>query len=99
MAQAGKMAVATLAMTVVLLAAAWGLGHGDPGWEAGPHGKLRLALEVGGLMALGIGTYIGLSLALGLKELVPARFWPRKASATEARAQVAKASASPYDEG
>jgi putative peptidoglycan lipid II flippase len=93
-----RMFGATAVMAGVVLGASWLLGMLWPGWQAGGAGKLRLAWQVLLLMALGVGSYMGTAAAWGLGELIPARFWPRKARGEAARGEVARATASAYDE-
>jgi putative peptidoglycan lipid II flippase len=96
--QVAKMLLCTLLMGAALLGACRGLGALAPAWADGGGGKLLLAAQVFALMALGIAVYIGLSFALGLGELIPARFWPRKAGAEAAEGEVARANERAYDD-
>ncbi|MGH7441531.1 MAG: murein biosynthesis integral membrane protein MurJ [bacterium] len=97
--QVAKMGLCTAAMTLSLAGAYWGLNRVCPNWASDPHGKLLLAVQVSGLMALGVAVYMGLSQAMGLGELIP-RFWPRWAKAAPAAVQreVARANERAYDE-
>lgn len=95
--QVGKMLLCTVLMAASVIAGTYLFGTFWPAWEEGGLGKLALAGQVIGLMALGIAVYVGSSAALGLGELIPARFWPKKASSKAAVAEVAKATESTYD--
>jgi hypothetical protein len=65
-----------------------------PGWAQGASGRGWLAIQVFGLIGVGAAVYFGCALALGLGDLMPRRFLPKRWSAL---AQVAKADESAYD--
>jgi putative peptidoglycan lipid II flippase len=93
-ADSRRMGLAALSMVAVLLGAMGVLQALWPGWTVGVDGRAALGLAVFGLIALGMLCYGGVAWALGLGELLPKRFWPRRQAQV---AQVAKASDSPYD--
>ena len=96
--QVARMLLCTAAMAGVLVLSSGALGVMIPDWQEGGQGKARLAVEVLGLISLGVAVYIGLSYASGLGELIPARFWPRKAKDAAAQGEVARANERAYDD-
>jgi putative peptidoglycan lipid II flippase len=95
--QVAKMLLCTGLMAGVVLGGGLVLERAWPAWREGSDGKALLACQVFGLMAAGIAFYFAASSALGLGELIPARFWPRKAKAEALSREVATASESSYD--
>jgi putative peptidoglycan lipid II flippase len=96
--QVGRMIFCTALMALTLFGGMHLMDHRWPGWQEGALGKPKLALQVLGLVAAGIGVYFASSSALGLGELIPSRLWPRKAKAEAVEREVAKASQASYDE-
>lgn len=93
--ESARMGLAAAAMVLALGASAWLLGRQWPGWAEGAQGRGFLGLLVFSQIGLGVLVYGGAAWALGLSDLLPQRFLPRREAG---RAQVAKASESAYDE-
>jgi putative peptidoglycan lipid II flippase len=96
--QVARMIFCTALMALTLFGGMALMDQRWPGWQEGALGKPKLALQVLGLVAAGIGVYFAASSALGLGDLIPSRLWPRKAKAEALEREVAKASQASYDE-
>lgn len=93
--EVARMVLAALLMAAVVMGADWGLDRAWTGWSEGLWPRRTLGIAVFGLVGLGVLAYGAAAWALGLSDLLPQRFLPRRQAGV---AQVAKASESTYDE-